>query len=236
MAVALRARMHLLPRFAIVFVALTCAAPVLAADSAAPTLGESGRFILSAERLFGVSHTTLRDDDDDSVKIFRVSAFWSASPDIGFNVPNPAVIPRLAGDYVVAPNLTIGAALGVVYSNFSSGGDTRLRTFGVLVAPRVGYVVPLGSSSTLWIRGGISYFRNKITGTADNPTDTWSHLAATIEPTFAFNLGTNAAITLAPVAEIPLSGRVSREERGVSMSGNATTTTFGANAGLLAHF
>lgn len=219
-------------RFALVSAAVVgLVVPVHAAEPAtSPALGDDGQFILSAERLFGVNHTTYKSgDSNETLTNFRMTAFWSQPPELE-TIPNPAAIPRLAGDFVVAPNLTVGAALGVAYSSFASDGRSAQKNFALLASPRVGYVVGLGGSARLWLRGGITYFRSNMEERNDNTT--WSQVSVTLEPTFVIPLASNVAFSIAPLADIPISGRIKDDND----SEKLTSMTLGANIGLIGYF
>jgi hypothetical protein len=193
-------------------------------------LGSDGQFILSAERLFGVTRTTIKDDDE-SLSVFRVNVFGAGTPETTLALPSPAAIPRLAADWVVGSGVTLGLAAGMSYAQYADEDDVEITHFGVLLAPRVGYVLPIGGGSQLWLRGGVTYFRSNAASESGS-SRTWNHVTATLEPTFAIPLGGNTMFTVAPVAEIPLSGRYS----GASTTSRLTALSLGLNCGLLAYF
>jgi Outer membrane protein beta-barrel domain len=59
-------------------------------------------------------------------------------------------------DYVVAPNLTIGATLGVARLSESLNGSDFTVT-SVTVVARVGYNVPFSDAVSIWPRAGFAY-------------------------------------------------------------------------------
>lgn len=85
-------------------------------------------------------------------------------------------VPRLAADYVIAPNVTVGTALVLAAGIGGSRKEVRQATGEpatvrdtdrdtptlVGFAPRAGYIVPLGqigaSRFSFWARGGFAYY------------------------------------------------------------------------------
>jgi hypothetical protein len=61
-----------------------------------------------------------------------------------------AIVP--SGDYFVAPNISVGGAIGFIRT---SVGDTSATTLGI--GPRVGYLAHLAPRVSLWPRAGLAY-------------------------------------------------------------------------------
>ncbi len=192
-------------------------------------LASKGELILGADRLFRLieyaavsqgSGTSSSTDKTTSISLF------GGTGSVFYNLP------RLAFDYAVTDNLTIGGAAFAHFtlsSTTSSGGgpsnDTsKIRLLGV--APRIGYVLPLSSSIWFWPRAGITYD----VLTISQPTGTSSSLsqfAANVEAMFVFSPVEHVGITLGPAVDVPISG---------SLSGGPPTDTsqfqVGVTAGL----
>lgn len=71
------------------------------------------------------------------------------------------ILPSL--DYFVAPNVSIGAQLGLAYSSTpaQTGGSSSSQTV-IAVEARVGYDLPLGDAASIWPRIGIGYTHSSI--------------------------------------------------------------------------
>lgn len=90
-------------------------------------------------------------------------------------------------DVFVTRRLTLGASIGFAHSEVvdtgfdaQAGVSSRLEqssnVFGV--APRVGYMVPLGHGFSLWPRVGVAYSRARGTSESVYPTTAWTGSSA----------------------------------------------------------
>jgi hypothetical protein len=114
--------------------------------------GSSGQFTFAAERLFGfhwVKNSWENGDGTHSSNSGTAVGFgWLFAHRMEFNQP------RLGIDVFVVQNLSIGGALGF----FSLSGRNGMGNVdGFLVAPRVGFNVPLGQIVTFWPKVGLTY-------------------------------------------------------------------------------
>jgi hypothetical protein len=130
--------------------ALACS---YARPASAQLLGAKGDAIFSAERLFGVRGEHVRHEPpapaphtqtDDTV-----IAFGFANTIVPYNVP------RLAFDYMVVNQLSLGGALGFSLSDASND---------FIVAPRVGFLHMFGRVAGIWPRGGFFYHSRSVDG------------------------------------------------------------------------
>lgn len=118
------------------------------------TFGNSGEFVISAERLFGLAATTSKitlsgTDSKDSVT--RLNLLTNANQDpLGYSAP------RLAFDYFVADAISIGLALGFS----STSDDVKNRYFAV--TPRFGYAFMFSEMFGVWPRVGATYLDQKL--------------------------------------------------------------------------
>ena len=61
-------------------------------------------------------------------------------------------------DYFIAPNVSVGGEVGILYKSTSpAGGGMSISTTGIEVEGRVGYNLALGDMASLWPRIGIAY-------------------------------------------------------------------------------
>ena len=202
-------------------------------------LGEKGQFILSADRLVplfnytyaSVTETQNNVDLTDSKSGTGISLLFGRNLAVddssGFSVPvNVHAIPRVALDVTIIPRLTLGAAiafgfgLGGTNENENlapGGGKTSTKTdaptaTAIGLAPRVGYILPLGDIVAFWPRLGFGFYsvsgsREIVTGastTTIRGTDTLFSLD--LDPQFVLVPYEHFFIHGGPVVNIPISG------------------------------
>jgi hypothetical protein len=150
------------------------------------TFGNSGDFVISAERLFGLASTSSKikvSGPDTKETVMRLNLLTNANQDsLGFSAP------RLAFDYFVGEAISLGIALG-----FSSTADGDKNQY-FIASPRVGYALMFSEMFGIWPRLGATYLDQKVNGTklgvvaisAELPfvIVPMDHLAFTIGPTF----------------------------------------------------
>ena len=214
---------------------------LLSGKASAQTPGgfaEQGRFIISAERLFGLNFYAGHYEQNNreiNNSGTHVGLLWNNALGSNDVVINPYKVPRLAFDYAVIPHLTIGGSLGFASSsgkrkepnlNEQDTIDTTLFAF----APRVGYVFGFTNLLGLWLRGGLTYYH--LTFGLDDRASL-SGFGLNLEAALVFAVLPNVGITLTPSFDIPLTGSVSQDNEP-----NATYTVrnIGINGGLFLHF
>ncbi len=113
--------------------------------------GAEGNIMFSAERLFGFSSDKINPEapfDDYTVKGFGFG--WTGGRTTPFNSP------RLAFDYFINDNLSVGGALGYADLDNINGNDND--SSGFILAPRVGYMIGISEVFGFWPRGGFTYY------------------------------------------------------------------------------
>jgi hypothetical protein len=160
-----------------------------------------GTAAFSADRMmgFGVSHVSIdpeapgADDRDDDGTHFTF--MWR-----GRRGPTPFDVPRLAFDYYVIDQLSIGGSIG--YANYTSDDDPddMPEHSEFLLAPRVGYTWMFSRVVGFWLRGGVTYH-----SFSSDPFDE-SGFAFTIEPTFVFAVVPHFGFTAGVNADFDLVG------------------------------
>jgi hypothetical protein len=204
----------------VLLVALVLGAPAVAQAQ----LEHKGAVSLSAERLFGLNHSTVTS------KFGGTGQGSLSRTDFGLFIPaatNFAEFPRLALDVAVADGLTLGGAFGVLISDGSAdntgGGlpsnSSSISGFGFLISPRIGWATALGRATRLWLRGGISYFRTS--SKTDTIEVTEDGLSVDIEPTLVFMLGQHFGLVATALVDLPITGGVTLKETGASASSSA---------------
>jgi hypothetical protein len=211
-------------------------AALFAPPASAQGIGERGRVLVSAERLFGVSNSKIGVTTVSGGVERRTSADRST---LGLFIAAPTNVyqfPRLALDYVPTTGLTLGAALGfsmgTLDTSTAAGATTTLfegpTTYGFLVQPRVGYALGLGTRFGLWLRGGATYFRQSsssegsvLGGTREVRIVQWG-LSVNLEPQAVLLVTPSFGFTAGIVADLPLTGN---REASTSMRTTGGTVT-----------
>jgi hypothetical protein len=213
-------------------------------------------FILSADRLIPLtsyeSVKTTQSDGSSETKADLSLGFLSNAPYTAFGTFYN--LPRLGFDWLPVRNLTLGGATWL-YTQFSATDSTspangpskskdlpKVTYWGI--APRVGYIVPLGESLSLWPRAGVEYHNvsaSKISGTVSPSVD---QFAIEAEVMLVISPWNHFGITVGPTLDVPVGGKsTSALATGTGTTGPATATSFdsamfqvGMSAGLLGHF
>ncbi len=119
--------------------------------ASAEPLGSKGDAIFSAERLFGVRGEHWRVEPPAPANHVdandTVIAFGFAKTGVPYNVP------RLAFDYMVVNQLSLGGAVGFSLSDASND---------FIVAPRIGFLHMFGRVAGIWPRGGFFYHSTEV--------------------------------------------------------------------------
>lgn len=239
------------------------AAVLLTPGIAAADITNQGQLILSAERMFGFNHGSVKDTsdvDDNDYQKFSHNSFTLLGVSsqgygpYGYRYVNPHAAPALGVHYNIIPSLSLGALLG--FGRFSNSSEVRKGPTTVtteydpatlfLFAPRVGYSIALSSPLSLWLRGGVTlYTLSSHDRTLDNNIRNDVDYSQTgfsldLDPMLLISPVDHFAITVGPTLNLPLAGSQEIE----SHAGNVTVTVkrdltyfnFGIVAGLLGYF
>jgi hypothetical protein len=227
------------------------AAPAEAAAGEAKGLGEKYQLIISADRLVplfsyasgSISRTENNINLNTSQSGSGISLLFGRNLGTEGLLVNVHTIPRVAFDFTVIPKLTLGAALAF---GFGLGGSIERETLvgpttttvrtdaptasAIGLAPRVGYIIPLGEHLAFWPRGGFGfYWVSQKTETLDNNDPNAVRTETTTDNFISLDLDPQLVITpvehfffhVGPLANIPLSGSRSTTEA----QGTTTRTT-----------
>ncbi|MDD9937622.1 MAG: hypothetical protein OXT09_28675 [Myxococcales bacterium] len=230
-----------------ILVCLSLGMAVLATSAPAAaqkSMGRDGTFVLGVERVFGfVTSTTsseatvLGQDQERDATTTGVTLLASAG------VPSAHVAPRLAFDYFLATNISIGAALG-----YGTGGgevETTVSTPGgsasstddqpdqslFMFHARGGYFLPFGGSFGFWPKLGFSYFTIESgDGSGEVSVDGF---ALNLDAALVIELAPHFGLSLAGLADIGLGGEAELDlPGGGSTDADTTVTDFGLMAGI----
>lgn len=206
---------------------------------------QQGQFAVSAERLFGIVHSSQTLQVDPQTE--RTESYTQASL-LSTQFGNFATVyttPRVGLDYFVIDGLSLGLAFGVFSvsgSRSETGNPNRdLPTLdGVIVAPRIGYAYMFTDVVGIWPRGGITYVG---AGTKDQPPappdeSSVHFLALTLEAPLVISPVPHAGFLVAPIVDIGLSGSQDNKDgqSGVTQSRDMKATEFGLEAGMFLYF
>lgn len=237
--------------------ALLLVANTAGAQEAGQGMHKSGGFILSAERLFGLSFWSIHTQQDalpvpgstgtDSTTSGTTVSLLFAQDFNGLaSGAVPYSTPRLAFDFLPIESLTIGGSIGFVSmtgERESINAPTRdiNSVTAFALAPRVGYIIPLADWVYFWPRLGVTYYNLTITDPA-TPTQpessvSFNGFSINIEPAFVFSPVPHFGITVMPVADIPLAGSTSQDpDPTPAPDTTVKIRNFGATVGILGFF
>jgi hypothetical protein len=177
------------------------AAPTTSSSSGPAAFGDGGQFVLSVERLFGYNW----DHESLGNATITSNTYSLLGNPLGVG-SYPYDWPRLGFDYFLTKSISAGAALAF---GRSTAGSNSFNAFQV--APRLGYGMMVGPWLGVWPRAGVTYVS----------LTNQSYLGLTIDLAAVIVVAQHLAITLAPVANIALSG--TSKPNGVSTSDKLTT-------------
>jgi len=234
---------------------LAASTVLLAALAVAPSasaqeahgFGEKHQLILSADRLmpffsFTSASTT---QTQGNATVTRTDSGASLALLVG-NEPTVGslhTIPRVAFDVTVIDRLTVGGSFVLAFGlsrtlsteSVSNQGQTVTterdapKATLVGVAPRVGYIIPLGSAFAFWPRAGFAFYSRSESADQVNgqgvvvgkDTDSLTAFSLDLDPQFAVVPIEHFFFTFGPIVNIPLTGSISHEE----VRGPTTTNT-----------
>ena len=197
------------------------------ASAQEPTFGDAGHVAISAERLFGYVHAS-------RTQTMGVTE-TNTSQDYFTLLTNPVGAisgygwPRIGIDAFVTGGLSVGGALGFFYL---SDQDEDTST-GFLLAPRIGYALPVGPSVAIWPRAGVTYWHISTDPSASDTDASSSAVAVTLEVPVTFFLAPRVGFMIGPTVDIGVGGSTSASLGGASISADQRYTDIGGYAGLL---
>jgi opacity protein-like surface antigen len=222
-------------------IGVTLAASSLATSAAAEEgqgehrFGSPG-FIVSADRLLPLvsyqSTELSQNGNSDTQSRLSIALMNNGPPEVFSTFYN---LPRLAFDWVPIQNLTIGGAAWLYVdlqatdtkSGSSSTDQAKLTYWGI--APRVGYIVPMGDKLSFWPRAGIEY--NNVS--SSDGSESITQFAVDLEAMLVISPWNHFGFTVGPTADIPITGKQT-----VANSGQVDLSMLqvGLSAGMLGHF
>jgi hypothetical protein len=117
---------------------------------------------------------------------------------------NSLQITRIGFDYFPIARLSIGGALSYwshKIENDNTDNDPGYTVKELMVAPRIGYAIPISRAFGFWPRGGITYLNSK---SGDAPSgDQWNF---TLEAQFYASPAPHFAFIFGPVLDLGFAG------------------------------
>ncbi len=232
---------------------------------------DDGRIVVSAERITGlyfenisIKQTTTfpvasgGTDTSESEAEASSTTFAIFGTSTGFlgaastTAGGTSMAPRLALDVFVASGFSVGAAVTYVHSegttkatfNGQGEGEEDQPTFnGIVLAPRVGFGVPLSPMFAIWPRAGVTHSIYWASQEDDSGTETvevtqtLSFTDLTLEGMVAVTPVPNVAIVFGPYLDLGLTGSVVVESEpdpnpGVETDTDWKYTSYGLTAGI----
>jgi hypothetical protein len=192
------------------------------------TLG-GGQIVLSADRLFGLSFSSISTEPGTgggktTDSRTSIALLWPPLTAVSYS---PYQIPHASLDFIVPGGLSVGGSLGFISGSgtrkteAANGGASVERddpSITILTfAPRVGYALGLAPSIVFWPRGGITFYSIKQDSTTTlgmqsvTTKNTISGLGLNLEANVVLMVAEHFGIIGGPVLDIPLSGTSSTE-------------------------
>lgn len=214
------------------------------AQFAAKVMGTPGQVTVSAERLFGLNIINIESEPDvpgnpQSTEFSGTEfSILFGSRDRGlFALPPISSIPRIAVDYFVIENLSIGATAGfMTFSGKQETGNQEVEDSStvLMVGPRVGYHVGFSETFGIWLRGGlniISVQQERDQGNTNAETST-NLLQINAEGMFAFMPTEGFFVLAGPTFEFYVTGNNEVEQGTQSVESDISGNNIGAYFGV----
>ncbi len=209
--------------------------------------------IISVDRLLPLvsyqSTTQTQDDGSRSTQSRTSVALMNTGP---FGVSNSFYnLPRISVDWVPIRNLTIGGstwlyvdlqasnAITPVNQPTTTSDQQKVTYWGI--APRVGYIFPLGDKVYLWPRAGIEY-HHVSESDVGHGTGSVTQLAFEAEAMVVISPWNHFGFTEGPTFDAPITGEqtttTTPTATGMTSSTHVDSAMWqvGVSAGLLGHF
>lgn len=207
-------------------------------------------FIVSADRLLPLlSYQSIKTTDNgnsDTQSRFSIALMNNGPYGVFGSFYN---LPRLGFDWVPIQNLTLGGAawlytdLQSTDSKSAGGGSSKstdqpkVTYWGV--APRVGYIIPMGDKLSFWPRAGVEY-HNVTSSDIGQGSGSITQFAIEAEALLVISPWNHFGFTVGPTVDIPVSG----EQTSTTTTGTTSVSTrvdsamfqVGLSAGMLGHF
>lgn len=214
-------------------------APATASAQDANGFGEKHQLILGVDRLMPVFSYTSQTITTTQGGLTQKATDSGTSMAVLFGrEPSLGVVhtlPRIAFDFTIVRHLTLGGAFAFAFGLGATheddfGNNTSRKSDGakstvVGLAPRVGYVLPLGHVFSFWPRAGFAFYSVStrtplFNANATSQTVTDTVFSIDLDPQFAWTPVEHFFINFGPLLNIPVGG-----SRSVENAAGGTTKT-----------
>jgi hypothetical protein len=202
------------------------------------TFGAPFQLIVGVDRAFGLSiwqEKFSRPDGSSTTQSGTAINLLSGS-DSG--VDGPLATPRIAFDFAVVRNVTVGAVVGYGHRSLSAQStladgsklpsQSSPSTSSTILGLRGGYAWELTKMFVFWPRLGFNYYTGYVGGGYKI-----NGLLVNLEPTVVFTPVDHVGFTLGAIADLPLSGSLKDTTAGTSFTNKLMS--FGIGAGILGY-
>jgi hypothetical protein len=210
----------------------------MATAPAAVPFGAAHQLIISVDRAFGVSFWSEKFSLPDGSSTKQSGTAINLLNGSDNDVDGPAATPRVAFDFAVVRNITVGAFFGYSHRSSSSQSTDAAGTQGaslsnpglssMLLGLRGGYALALTDMFTVWPRAGFTYYTGHVAG-----GHSIKGVLVNVEPTLVVTPVSHLGFTLGVVADLPLSGSLKEVTTGTSYTNKVMN--FGLAVGLLGY-
>ena len=207
---------RILPPIALAFAAL---APLEASAQESSGFGTERPLVVSLEHLGGAVHTRFEAEGaDEANKLTSIGTF--IGPVFG-----QGPVARLGIHYFVSPPISVGGLLA--YADNDSLGET------LYLGARVGAALPLGTSTDLWLRGGVAYYSHEISLLG---TTTFTDVRPGGEALLAISPLEHFGLLAGGMFEIGVAGNIESEGGGQTVDRDFDYMEFGLTLGVFGNF
>ncbi len=204
--------------------------------------GEKTQLIVSVDRLMpAFSYTSQTVTATQGAATLKTTDSGTSAAFLFGREPNLGAvhtIPRVAFDFTIVRHLTLGGSIAVAFGlggtheeDFGNNNATRrtdaAKTSIIGLAPRIGYVLPLGNNFAFWPRAGFAFysvstkFQTVTQGNVEvTTTNNDSLLSLDLDPQFVWTPIAHFFFNFGPIVNVPLTG-----SRSVEVANGPTTTT-----------
>lgn len=162
--------------------------------------GGGDRFAITIDNVAGVVHHRVKVGDGDTDSFTSIGSLASFGPLGSLLTPGSPPLTRLGFHYFASQSVSIGS--GFYYNKTDDLGTA------IVLAPRIGLCFPVGDSSALWLRGGLTYSRWKFDTFGET---TVTNLMPAADALFVLSPVDHFSFTLGAIAEFGVYGKIKHE-------------------------
>lgn len=190
-----------------------------------------GTLAVGIERVFGIVGTST-DRDGNERSNTHLSFLYDGAQ---FGADRAYDRPRVAVDYFIIDNLSLGGALGFYTISAEVEDDDAGEGSGFLFSPRVGYMVGINERLGFWPRGGFTFVQDSVEGPGGGDV-TDSASALSVEAPLYIGLAQSIAMHVALTIDLGIGGEEEADLGGINTNIDEEHTQFGLQLGMTGFF